>query len=29
MIEMGKTVELCTNALRLEQCLDWFEPSPG
>ena len=27
MIEMGKTVELCTNALRLEQCLDWFEPS--
>ena len=28
MIEMGKTVELCTNALRLEQCLDWFEPSP-
>src|SRR2546428_13159829 len=28
MIEMGKTVELCTNALRLEQCLDWFVPSP-
>ena len=28
MIEMGKTVELCTNALRLEQCLDLFEPSP-
>jgi hopanoid biosynthesis associated radical SAM protein HpnH len=28
MIEKGKTVELCTNALRLEQCLDWFEPSP-
>jgi len=28
MIAMGKTVELCTNALRLEQCLDWFEPSP-
>ena len=28
MIEIGKTVELCTNALRLEQCLDWFEPSP-
>jgi len=28
MIEAGKTVELCTNALRLEQCLDWFEPSP-
>jgi len=27
MIEAGKTVELCTNALRLEQCLDWFEPS--
>src|SRR5258708_33618281 len=28
MISMGKTVELCTNALRLEQCIDWFEPSP-
>src|SRR5919202_1457266 len=28
MLEMGKTGELCTNALRLEQCLDWFEPSP-
>ena len=27
MISKGKTVELCTNALRLEQCLDWFEPS--
>src|SRR5256886_14207648 len=27
MIEMGKTVELCTNALRLEQCLDTFAPS--
>src|SRR5581483_5972777 len=27
-VEMGKTVELCTNALRLEQCIDWFEPSP-
>ena len=28
MLESSKTVELCTNALRLEQCLDWFEPSP-
>jgi MoaA/NifB/PqqE/SkfB family radical SAM enzyme len=28
MLENNKTVELCTNALRLEQCLDWFEPSP-
>ena len=28
MIANNKTVELCTNALRLEQCLDWFEPSP-
>ncbi len=28
MLENSKTVELCTNALRLEQCLDWFEPSP-
>ena len=27
MLELGKTIELCTNALRLEQCLDWFEPS--
>src|SRR5258708_36243966 len=28
MIANNNTVELCTNALRLEQCLDWFEPSP-
>ena len=28
VLELGKTIELCTNALRLEQCLDWFEPSP-
>ncbi|HST25915.1 MAG TPA: radical SAM protein, partial [Gaiellaceae bacterium] len=27
VLEMKKTIELCTNALRLEQCLDWFEPS--
>ena len=27
MLDLGKTIELCTNALRLEQCLDWFEPS--
>jgi hopanoid biosynthesis associated radical SAM protein HpnH len=27
VLELGKTIELCTNALRLEQCLDWFEPS--
>ena len=27
VLEIGKTIELCTNALRLEQCLDWFEPS--
>jgi hopanoid biosynthesis associated radical SAM protein HpnH len=27
ILELGKTIELCTNALRLEQCLDWFEPS--
>src|SRR5207248_1299226 len=27
VLEFGKTIELCTNALRLEQCLDWFEPS--
>src|SRR3954453_19809693 len=26
MIENNKTVELCTNALRLEQCLDVFKP---
>ncbi len=27
VLDFGKTIELCTNALRLEQCLDWFEPS--
>src|SRR5437588_3005305 len=29
MLENNKTVELCTNALRLEQCLDWFQPTPA
>src|SRR5205809_6724490 len=29
MLEFNKTVELCTNALRLEQCLDWVEPPPA
>ncbi len=28
MLEMKKTVELCTNALRLEEYLDVFKPSP-
>jgi hopanoid biosynthesis associated radical SAM protein HpnH len=28
MLELRKSVELCTNALRLEQVLDSFEPSP-
>ena len=28
VLALGKTIELCTNALRLDQCLDWFEPSP-
>jgi hopanoid biosynthesis associated radical SAM protein HpnH len=27
MLELNKTIELCTNALRLEQYLDVFEPS--
>jgi hopanoid biosynthesis associated radical SAM protein HpnH len=28
MLEMKKNIELCTNALRLEQFLDVFEPNP-
>jgi hopanoid biosynthesis associated radical SAM protein HpnH len=28
MIELRKSVELCTNALRLQDCLEWFEPTP-
>jgi hopanoid biosynthesis associated radical SAM protein HpnH len=28
MLELRKSVELCTNALRLNECLEWFEPSP-
>ena len=27
MLELGKNIDLCTNALRLEQYLDVFEPS--
>ena len=28
MLELRKTIELCTNALRLEEFLEVFEPSP-
>ena len=27
MLELGKNIDLCTNALKLEQFLDVFKPS--